>query len=71
MIALHVTISDEAHDGWRNFCAVHGINITALAEAIGLSLGQLDDPETELPPQLRETVIRARRIAAERIRRRP
>jgi len=48
------------------------MNITAFAEAIGLSLAQLDDPEADLPPLLRKTVHEARRIAADRIsRKRP
>ena len=67
MIALHVSISDEARDGWRDFAAVHGTTVTALAEAIGISLAQLDDPEAELPPLLRKTVYEARRISADRI----
>jgi len=69
---LNVSISTEAHDGWRSFAAVHGANVSALAEAIGLTLGTLDDPEVKLPPLLRSTVVEARRIAANRAtRRRP
>lgn len=67
---MNVVISDEAHDGWRNFAAIHGANVTALVEAIGLTMGHLDDPEEKLPPLLRSTVQEARRIAAKRSARR-
>jgi len=64
--ALNVSISREAHDGWRDFAAIHGANVTALVEAIGLTLAGLDDPEAKLPPLLRATVRQARLIDAER-----
>jgi len=67
--ALNVTTSREAHEGWRSFCAVHGCTMSALAEAIGLALAALDDPEAELPPLLRATLQDARRIGSERARR--
>jgi hypothetical protein len=63
---LNLTTSREAHEGWRTFVAVHGTNMTALAEALGLALGELDDPEAELPPFVRDVLRRARGIAAER-----
>jgi len=63
---LNLTTSPEAHEGWRSFCAAHGCTQSALAEAIGLALGELDDPEASLPPLLRRTLHDARRIAAER-----
>lgn len=68
--ALNVVISDEAHDGWRDFCAVHGCTVSALVEAIGMALGRLDEPEAKLPPLLRATLQEARRIAAARSARR-
>jgi len=64
--ALNVSISQQAHDGWRDFAAVHGANVTALVEAIGLTLASLDDPEANLPPLLRATIKQARLIDAER-----
>jgi hypothetical protein len=68
---MNVVISDEAHDGWRDFAAVHGANVTALVEASGLTFARLlDDPEDKLPPMLRATVQEARRIAAARSARR-
>jgi hypothetical protein len=68
---MNVVISDEAHDGWREFAAVHGANVTALVEASGLAFARiLDDPEEKLPPMLRNTVQEARRIAAKRSARR-
>jgi hypothetical protein len=64
--AMHVAISEEAHDGWRHFCAVYGTNTTAMIEAIGLTLADLEGPESRLPPLLRTTLHESRRIAAER-----
>lgn len=64
--ALNVSISTDAHDGWRDFAAIHGANVTALVEAIGLTLADLEGPEPSLPPLLRSAVQRARRIAADR-----
>ena len=68
--SLNVVISDGAHEGWRTFAAIHGANVTALVEAIGLAMAELDDPEDKLPPLLRATVQDARRIAAKRSARR-
>ena len=67
---MHVVITEEAHDGWRHFCAMYGTNITAMIEAIGLTMAQLDAPESRLPPMLRATLHESRRIAAERASRR-
>ena len=67
---LNLNVSAEAHDGWVAFCATHGTTMTALAEAIGLTLGQLDGPEEKLPPLLRSTLAESRRIAAQRLGRR-
>jgi hypothetical protein len=67
---MHVVISEESHDGWRHFCAVYGTNTTAMVEAIGLALADLEGPEGRLPPLLRATLVESRRIAAERASRR-
>ena len=68
---MNVVISDEAHDGWRNFAAIHGANVTALVEAIGLAMAEFtDQDEEQLPDLARETVQQARRIAAQRSARR-
>jgi hypothetical protein len=67
---LNLTVTAESHDGWASFCAAHGTTMTALAEAIGLVLGELDNPEAQLPPLLRQTLAESRRIAAERVSRR-
>jgi hypothetical protein len=67
---MHVVITEQAHDGWRHFCAIYGTNTTALVEAIGLTLADLEGPETRLPPLLRATLHESRRIAAERASRR-
>jgi hypothetical protein len=65
-LAINVSVSQEAYDGWRGFAAVHGSNVTALVEAIGRTLASLDDPEANLPPLLRTTVQQSRLIDAER-----
>ena len=68
---MNVVITDEAHDGWRDFAAVHGANVTALVEASGMVFARLvDSPEEKLPPLLRQTLQEARRIAAARSARR-
>jgi hypothetical protein len=67
---MHVVITEQAHDGWRQFCAIYGTNTTALVEAIGLTLADLEGPESRLPPLLRATLHESRRIAAERASRR-
>jgi hypothetical protein len=64
--AMHVVITDEAHDGWRHFCALYGTNTTAMVEAIGLMLADLEGPEGRLPSWLRATLADSRRIAAQR-----
>jgi hypothetical protein len=68
--AMHVVISEESYDGWRQFCAIHGTNMTALAEAIGVALAGYEGPEGRLPPMLRAMLVESRRIAAERASRR-
>jgi hypothetical protein len=67
---MHVVVTEEAHDGWRHFCALYGTNTTAMIEAIGLTLAELEGPEGRLPPLLRATLVESRRIAAERASRR-
>ena len=53
---MNVVISDEAHDGWRNFAAIHGANVTALVEAIGLAMAEFtDQDEEQLPDLARDT----------------
>ena len=62
-------LSPTAHDGWRLFARSRGVSVTALMEAIGRRLGDLDQPEAKLPPLLREAVAEAREIDDDRRRR--
>ena len=64
---LHVYISKEARDGWYEFSATHGTNVTALLEAVGMVLGEhAKTPEPKLPSWLRQAVSKARSIASSR-----
>lgn len=67
---LHGYVSMEARDGWYRFAAAHGVNVTALMEAIGLILAQQTTAEPQLPPWLRGAVSEARAIASSRSSRR-
>jgi hypothetical protein len=62
--ALHASISDRAYDNWQTFITDQGISVAAALEAIGRRL-----PEGRL--ELDEIVAAARRIDADRRRRRP
>ena len=59
-------VTEEARDGWRDFCDRHGIDRASLAEVIGLHLAEVDGG---LPPLLERWVTEARELAAERRRR--
>lgn len=47
-------VTEDARDGWRDFCDRHGIDRTALAEIIGLRLAAMGDH----PPALVERWVR-------------
>lgn len=68
MSRLNANLSDEAHDGWRHV-SVYGVEITSLAEAIGLRLARLDAPEHQLPGFWRDLIAEARAIRADTKRR--
>lgn len=58
-----MALEDETHDRWRAVAQYHGVTLSALLEAIG----RLIEPEPrEEWPLLRQAVIDARRIQAER-----
>lgn len=59
-------ISEEALEGWRDFCARHRIDRTALAEVIGFYLGETGDT---LSPWLERMVREANDLKSERKRR--
>lgn len=60
--ALHVLMSDDAHDGFRLFAKANGVTVAGFLEALGLALHEVDRP----PPFLRGVLIDAREIDAER-----
>ena len=59
-------LTPEAAEGWAALCARHGVNITALMEAAGLAFRE---PSADDEP-LTKHLDHARRIEAERLRRR-
>lgn len=59
-------VSEEAVDGWRDFCDRHGVDRTALAEVMGAHLANMDG---KLPPLLARWVTEARDLRNERRRR--
>lgn len=63
-------VSPEAREGWRLFARSRGVSVTALLEALGPVLAELDDPIDELPAWARDAVRQAREIDADRRRRR-
>lgn len=48
-VVISAKISKEAAEGWRNFCDVNGISLTAMLEVAGLALST----ETA-PPHVKE-----------------
>lgn len=70
-VPLYANVSDEALDGWRLFARANGVSVTAMLEALGCRLAELDAPEVDLPALWRETIAEARAIDAERRSREP
>lgn len=64
---LSASVDEDTLDTWHDFCAAHGVTISALVEAIGRQL----DPRVRPPRFLAEAIKAARRIQAERRDRRP
>ncbi len=64
---LHAWLSTGALDAWSRFARVHGTNVTALLEALGRRLNDVEDrPLNRLPELLRMAVDDSRDIAAQR-----
>lgn len=56
----------DAAQGWKAFARTHRVTQAALAEAIGLWLGEVADlPRSKLPPQLRRCIDHAGEITYE------
>ncbi len=62
-----VRLSDEARDLWTEFAARHGVSVSALLEAMALSMTARAD--TPLTPEQRAVIEEARAIDVERRRR--
>lgn len=66
---LHGYVSDGARDGWYEYAAANGTNVTALLEAFGILLGKQVDLEQQ-SAVLKQVTEQARRIASTRSTRR-
>lgn len=66
--AINAYVSDEAREAWRSFAGRHGVTVSALIQAIGELLGDESGWFAQAPMHDR-VVVRAREIAAERLRR--
>lgn len=68
--ALHAYVTDQAHERWHGFAAEQGVSVSAILEALATALG----PESTSPDascvELTDIVVEARRIDAQRRRRR-
>lgn len=60
--ALHVLLSDDAHDGFRVFARTHGVTVAGFLEALGVHLGNVDRPS----PLLRGVLNQAKAVDTER-----
>ena len=69
--ALHAYVSDDAHDQWHDFAAEQGVSVSAVLEALAPELDTEGRPEpTDLNARLTSVVKAARKIDAQRRRRR-
>lgn len=69
--ALHAYVSDGAHDQWHEFAAEQGVSVSAVLEALAPELdSELDSAQEPLRDRLSGVVRSARRIDAQRRRRR-
>ena len=60
---LSAKISSYAVAGWREFCATHGVTITAMLEVAGRELAKETDPPIE--PR-RAMIAKARQVDLQR-----
>lgn len=69
--ALHAYVSDDAHDQWHGFAAEQGVSVSAVLEALAPELDfDADREPADLASRLAQVVKSARRIDADRRRRR-
>jgi hypothetical protein len=67
--AVHAYLSDDGHATWLEVATEYGVSVSGLIEAMGADL-QRPEAERVLAPRLPALVTRARRIDADRRRRR-
>ena len=65
--ALHAYLSDDAHNVWHDRAAAYGVSVSAMLEAIALSIDEIDSEEDWGTGT--EIVSRARTIDTDRRRR--
>ncbi len=65
--ALHAYLSDEAHEVWHDRAAAYGVSVSAMLEAIALSIEEVGSEEDWGTGN--EIVLRARSIDTDRRRR--
>lgn len=69
--ALHAYVSDDAHEQWHGFAAEQGVSVSAILEALAPQLDLENDDEAKKLSEQLDTVVRsARKIDAQRRRRR-
>lgn len=59
-------VTAHARDGWHEFAAVHGVDVTALLELLGHWLADQDEPTARLPEPWRSIIPEARALGARR-----
>lgn len=59
-------VTEEARDGWRDFCDRYDVDRNALAEVMGFRLGESTG---DLPPLMKRWVREAKALKNERRRR--
>lgn len=68
--ALHAYVTDEAHERWHGFAAEQGVSVSAILEALSGALDSDNGASQSDCVELTVIVVEARRIDAQRRRRR-
>lgn len=69
MAYIRARVTEESFEGWREFCDLHGITISAFVEALGERLAEATGSHDIISDAATAVVGRAREIDAERRRR--
>jgi hypothetical protein len=67
--AIHAYLSPQAHDAWHDFAAEHGVSVSGLLEAIATQWADKVARGEQVLPDEDGLVRTARRVDAERRRR--